>query len=107
MLNGRSVSVTEFERGKPVSQRLDLDLDGRMETLRRFRRLEYDGENPLDYQRIVAFSESDWNGDGVYESAEEYRTDGSVVYSWDMDGDGIREYSEIKTKNERYETERN
>ena len=96
MLRGRLVSVTEFERGSPALQRVDLDLDGRMETVRRFRRLAYNGENPLDYAKILVSSESDWNGDGVYETAEEYREDGSVLRSWDMDGDGIREYSELK-----------
>ena len=70
-----------------------------METRRRFRRLGYrNGENPLEYQKIIEFSESDWDGDGIYETAEEYREDGSAVYSWDMDRDGIREYSEIKTR---------
>jgi hypothetical protein len=96
MLNGRLVSATEFENGKPVVQRVDLDLDGRMETVRRFRRLVYNGENALDYKKIVECSESDWNGDGVYETGEVYLEDGSVVYLLDMDGDGIREYSEIK-----------
>jgi hypothetical protein len=99
-LNGRIVSETAFERGKPIQQRLDLDLDGRMETLRLFRRLGYNGneENPLDYKKFTEHSESDWDGDGIYESAEDYREDGSVVRSWDMDGDGIREYSEIKNR---------
>jgi hypothetical protein len=96
ILNGQPVSVTEFIKGRPVSQRLDLDLDGRMETLRRFRSLEYDAENPLGYKKTVESSESDWNGDGVYETAETYREDGSVLYFWDMDGDGIREYSESR-----------
>ncbi|MDR1576281.1 MAG: hypothetical protein LBS37_09785 [Treponema sp.] len=98
-LNGRIVSVTEFEKGKPVLQRLDLDLDSRMETIRRFRPLE-NGEYPLDYQKTVEHSESDWDGNGIYETAEEYKEDGSVVYSWDMDGDGIREYSETRRNSE-------
>jgi hypothetical protein len=96
ILQGRIVSSTEFEQGVPVLQRLDLDMDGRMETLRRFRRIKYREEDPLAYQKIIEFSESDWNGDGMYETGELYLEDGSVVYSWDMDGDGIREYSEVR-----------
>jgi hypothetical protein len=81
-LNNTIVSVTEFENGHPVVQRLDMDLDGRMETVRHFD------------QSVIRSSESDWYGDGIFSSAELYREDGSVVYSWDLDGDGTREYSE-------------
>ena len=35
-LNGRIVSVTEFENGRPVIQRLDMNLDGTLETIRHF-----------------------------------------------------------------------
>jgi hypothetical protein len=102
ILDGRTVSVTEFDRGRPLLQRVDLDLDSRMETLRYFRAASGSSdrdeeETPLDYRRVVGFTESDWNGDGVFETAEEYREDGSVVYSWDMDEDGVREYSETRT----------
>jgi hypothetical protein len=83
-LNNAIVSVTEFENGYPVVQRLDMDLDGRMETVRNF-----------DKSSIRA-AESDWYGGGVFGSAELYREDGSVVYSWDLDGDGTREYSEAR-----------
>ena len=96
IFQGRIVSVTEFEQGAPVLQRLDLDMDGRMETLRRFRRIKYREEDPLAYQKILVSSESDWNGDGMYEAGELYLEDGLIVYSWDMDGDGIREYSEVR-----------
>jgi len=81
-LNNTIVSVTEFESGYPVIQRVDMDLDGRMETVRRFDKSD------------IRSSESDWYGDGIFGSAELYREDGSVVYSWDLDGDGAREYSE-------------
>ncbi|MDR2134405.1 MAG: hypothetical protein LBP27_04790, partial [Treponema sp.] len=99
ILNGRTVSVTEFVMGRPVLQRVDLDLDSRMETLRRFRAVPGASdaaadETPIDYRRIVEYAESDWNGNGVFETAEEYREDGSVVYSLDMDEDGVKEYSE-------------
>jgi hypothetical protein len=99
-LNGQIVSETVFEKGKPILQRLDLDLDSRMETLRRFRPPEGEAAPayPFDYRKYTASSESDWDNDGVYESAEAYRQDGSVVYSWDMDEDGIKEYSETKNR---------
>ncbi|MDR1900165.1 MAG: hypothetical protein LBQ55_09165 [Treponema sp.] len=96
ILGGRTVSTTEFTAGRPRVQRLDLDLDGRMETIRRFRGAVPDGEGnfPFIYEKIVEFSESDWNGDGIFETGEEHLSDGAVIYSWDMDGDGIREYAE-------------
>jgi tetratricopeptide (TPR) repeat protein len=96
ILDGRPVSVTDFVRGRPVTQRVDLDLDGRMETVRRFQDTEPEAENLPDYKKIIRFSESDWDGDGIFETGEQYLPDGTVVYSWDMDGDGEREYSEIK-----------
>jgi hypothetical protein len=80
--NGLTVSITEYENGYPVTQWLDMDMDGRMETVRNFDR------------RGLRSLETDWRGDGLYGSAELYRDNGSVVYSWDMDGDGSREYSE-------------
>jgi tetratricopeptide (TPR) repeat protein len=103
ILDGRPVSVTEFVQGRPLLQRVDLDLDSRMETLRHFRPVSGaisgggEEDTPLDYRRVIGFTESDWNGDGVFETSEEYREDGSIVYSWDMDEDGIREYSETRT----------
>jgi tetratricopeptide (TPR) repeat protein len=95
ILDGRVVSVTEFMQGRPVSQRIDLDLDGRMETVRRFRSLPLPGrdEDLLDWKKEIVFTESDWNGDGRYETAEEFLPDGTRRYYKDMDGDGIRDYS--------------
>jgi len=107
-LNGKQVSITEFERGLPVIQRLDLDMDGRMETIRRFRRPDAKAgvpaqqgegfssymEDVLDYRQLVISSESDWTGEGIYKTGEVYLEDGSVVYSWDMDGSGVLNYSE-------------
>jgi hypothetical protein len=95
-LNGQQVSVTNFEKGLPVTQHIDLDLDGRMETIRRFRRppLDYEWADLLDYRRLIASSESDWSGDGLYKTMEVYLQDGSVVYSFDMDGGGEMNYSE-------------
>ena len=60
-------------------ERLDLDLDGRMETVRRY---GPDG--------TLILSESDWDGDGIYEYAET-PVEGGVRKSWDLDRDGIRE----------------
>ncbi|MDR0450331.1 MAG: hypothetical protein LBH26_03605 [Treponema sp.] len=101
LLGGRPVALTEFEGGRPRFQRLDLDLDSRMETLRHFRDGNAgDPENPLAYERVIELSESDWNGDGIFETAEQYFPDGRIIYSWDIDGDGIRDYSETRERKE-------
>jgi hypothetical protein len=93
-LEGRLVSETEFRQGRPLTQRIDLDLDGRLETLRRFRGNSGPPEFPLDYPREIEFSESDWDGDGIFELGEQYIYDGygnTVIRSWDLDRDGARE----------------
>jgi hypothetical protein len=96
ILGNKTVSFTEFENGRPVLQWLDLDLDGRMETLRRFRKDVFTGKSALnwddlqrrlsqggqDFRQLLESSESDWNGDGNFESVEVYREDGSVVNKW-------------------------
>ncbi|MDR2052044.1 MAG: CDC27 family protein [Treponema sp.] len=100
-LRGRTVSVTAYRGGRPVLRRLDLDLDGRMETLRRFRAApsrspgEEPPYDPFRYGAVPESSESDWDGDGIYETGEEYLSDGRTARSWDMNQDGIREYTEI------------
>jgi tetratricopeptide (TPR) repeat protein len=101
VLNGRQVSVTEFERGLPVIQHIDLDVDGRMETIRHFRRppQDYVWQDMLDYRRLVMSSQSDWTGDGRYKTMEMYHTDGSVTYYFDMDGSG--EWTHSETGNNR------
>ncbi|MDR1410725.1 MAG: hypothetical protein LBI91_00805 [Spirochaetaceae bacterium] len=98
-LRGRAVSVTEYRGGRPFLRRLDLDLDGRMETLRRFRTPPLSGGEdtayvPFKYEAVPESSESDWDGDGIYETGEEYLDDGRTARSWDMNRDGIREYTE-------------
>jgi hypothetical protein len=83
IVNGMTVSITDFENGSPVIQRLDLDRDGRMETIRRFRRAytaDLSVDELLDYRHLVESSESDWDGDGIFEYRELYREDGSIVY---------------------------
>jgi len=96
ILGNKTVSFTEFENGRPDIQWLDLDLDGRMETVRRFRKSIFTGkgamnwdelqvklsQNGPDFRRLLESSESDWNGDGIFESGELYREDGTVVNRW-------------------------
>jgi hypothetical protein len=94
-LGNRLVSETEFALGLPLVQRIDLDLDGRLETVRHFPRSSRSGlnllEDPLEYPRVFDYSESDWDGDGIYEYSETH--DGEfIIRSWDMDKDGVREY---------------
>jgi len=102
IFSGRDIlSITEFESGIPVIQYIDLDMDGRMETIRRFHRPgpDYtwpDPDETFDYRRLIASSESDWTGDGRYKTGEVYLQDGSVVYQWDMDGTGTMNYSETE-----------
>ncbi|MCL2766013.1 MAG: hypothetical protein FWD40_12170 [Treponema sp.] len=100
MLNGRQVSVTEFSNGLPLVQHIDLDLDGRMETIRRFRRplQDYVWHDILDYRRLIESSESDFAGDGRHKTMEVYLPDGSVVYYFDMDGSGTVNYHETGTQ---------
>ena len=98
---GKQISVTEFERGSPVIQRLDMDMDGRMETIRRFYRTDYtwsELDETFNYRRLIASSESDWTGQGKFKTGEVYQKDGSVVYSWDTDGAGEMNYSETDKK---------
>jgi hypothetical protein len=58
------VSETEFLRGRPQLQRLDLDLDGRMDTFRRFRPpyRHMEIEDLWDYDRVFEYIISDWDG---------------------------------------------
>ncbi|MDR2922055.1 MAG: hypothetical protein LBU85_01790 [Treponema sp.] len=102
-LDNKIVSFTGFENGRPVIQWLDLDLDGRMETVRRFRKDIFAGRAAMswdelqgklpsgslsqggtDLRQLLESSESDWNGDGKFESGELYREDGSVVNKWNL-----------------------
>jgi hypothetical protein len=77
-LDGVLVSETDFLRGKPLIQRIDLDLDGRLETVRYFIRppapafgAEFDDPAVfLDYALDIDYADSDWDGDGSYESRE-------------------------------------
>jgi hypothetical protein len=95
ILDGRIAGTTEFLLGQPKIQRIDLDLDGRLETIRRFRESPLQPEDPLNYPEIIASSESDWDGDGIYEYGEVHHQ-GTIIRSWDMDRDGIKEYIEVR-----------
>lgn len=99
-LDGKQISVTEYERGFPVIQFVDLDLDGRMETVRRFRPPPPDFFENFDLKPLIASSESDWSGDGQFKTGEVYLEDGSVVYTWDMDGSGVMNYYETENGNQ-------
>jgi hypothetical protein len=70
-LDGRLVSETEFLRGRPQLQRIDLDLDGRPETVRHFRRTPstaYDDPSTLlDYLKDFDYADTDRDGDGIFE----------------------------------------
>jgi hypothetical protein len=96
ILEGKIVAITEFNLGLPRLQRLDLDLDGRMETIRHFREGSMDRAEPLAYKKIPELVETDRDRDGLYEIGERFLPDGTVIYSWDSDGDGIRDYTEIR-----------
>jgi len=96
-LDGRVISNTVFERGIPVTQRLDLDNDGRMETLRTFRPPSAGFLEDLkftDYRQLTASSQSDWRGDGRFMTRQLYLEDGSVVFYFDADGSGELNYRE-------------
>ncbi|MDR3248959.1 MAG: hypothetical protein LBT39_09260 [Treponema sp.] len=100
MLDNRIVAVTEFVLGRPRFQRLDLDLDGRMETIRRFREgRAADEADPLGYETILELVETDRDRDGLYEIGEQFLPDGTIIYSWDTNGDGVRDFFEERKRN--------
>jgi hypothetical protein len=96
ILEGKIVALTEFSLGLPRIQRLDLDLDGRMETIRHFRENPLNEAEPLAYEKILELVETDRDRDGLYEIGERFLPDGTVIYSWDSDGDGVRDYIETR-----------
>jgi hypothetical protein len=72
--DGEKLSETDFRRGKPVREKVDLDMDGRMETVRVFPAAMLktpvlsDIVTLLNWPRVFQYAESDWNGDGIYEA---------------------------------------
>ncbi|MDR2802792.1 MAG: hypothetical protein LBB22_00700 [Treponema sp.] len=77
-LDGRVVSETAYESGIPIFQRIDLDLDGRLETVRRFKPTANGGAPSAGtawvFNKVLPFeievAESDWDGDGLIEYSE-------------------------------------
>jgi hypothetical protein len=65
-LDGVIISKTEYDNGRAILQKVDIDLDGKMETLRF---LEERSANAESDERITEIThiESDWDGDGTYE----------------------------------------
>jgi hypothetical protein len=41
-----------------------------------------------DYLRGIESSQSDWDGDGIYEMGEDYFSDGTLKSSWNLNWDG-------------------
>jgi tetratricopeptide (TPR) repeat protein len=67
-VDGVLCAETSYENGVPVFQRIDLDLDGRLETMRRFRPA---GDAALSSEiEVIEVIESDWDGDGFVEYRE-------------------------------------
>jgi tetratricopeptide (TPR) repeat protein len=67
-VDGVLCAETNYENGMPVLQRIDLDLDGRLETTRRFRPA---GDAALSSEiEVIETIESDWDGDGFVEYRE-------------------------------------
>ncbi|MDR2797689.1 MAG: CDC27 family protein [Treponema sp.] len=109
-LDGRIISTTEFYQGRPQMQRIDLDVNGHLETIRRFRPsgdVPPNNASPLDqlfFGSRIEVSESDWDEDGLFEYEEQYvyahegeepdPTIEKVLRFWDIDRDGIREFSD-------------
>jgi hypothetical protein len=97
-LQGRLVSETFFRLGRPVTQRIDLDGNGYLETARYFIQPKKNSPAPdIWAERIIEFSESDWNEDGIFEYGEQYSYNEdsyTTVRFWDLDRDGVREFSD-------------
>jgi hypothetical protein len=57
------VSETEFLRGRPQLQRADLNFDGKMDTVRHFRRnyRAVELEELWNYDRDIDYTVSDWD----------------------------------------------
>ncbi|MDR1867129.1 MAG: hypothetical protein LBQ77_02540 [Treponema sp.] len=60
---GLLLSETVFSHGKPVTQTIDLDCDGRRETIWHFL-------PDMESAYILSYSESDWDNDGEFEYIE-------------------------------------
>jgi len=76
---GRIIAVTDYRNGVPGTRRLDLDADGRYETIQRYAAQDKSPE----------LSETDLDGDGIFEYRERQLKDGRVERYWDHDSDGV------------------
>jgi hypothetical protein len=92
-LDGSLVSETAFDRGFPTQQRVDLDLNGSLETVRQFRAERVSVYYPF-HEMVPSSQASDFNGNGIAEYKEEYAANGTVSRFWDLDEDGVYEYRE-------------
>jgi hypothetical protein len=107
-LRGRLVSETIFQQGKALTQRIDLDGNGYLETVRYFRELigkksAGAADDDMNVMSIIESSESDWDENGIFEYKERYIYNNedsgdfnsyTAVRFWDMDRDGTREFSD-------------
>jgi hypothetical protein len=72
-VGGRLASETFYEGSIPVFQYIDLDIDGRMETVRRFSRsVSVTTSDNIEQAFEIISVESDFDGDGVAECREVY-----------------------------------
>jgi hypothetical protein len=70
---GKLAADTEFSLGWPVIQRIDLDLDGRLETIRKFpapKSIDPPDPTQIDLSQGFASVSRDLNNDGIYEVRE-------------------------------------
>jgi tetratricopeptide (TPR) repeat protein len=79
-VDGRLLAVLDYRGGRPGTERLDTDGDGRFETERGYRA----GSQPSD--EAIAWTEVDADGDGVHEYREEAGP--PPKKEWDLDGNG-------------------
>ncbi|MDR0568403.1 MAG: hypothetical protein LBG87_04280 [Spirochaetaceae bacterium] len=94
-LAGKLVSETVFHLGAPVTQKIDLDGNGYMETVRTFAPAKTAGKSSETGK--IAASKSDWNEDGLFEYEEQYvyQDDSfAAIRFWDADRNGTREFSD-------------
>lgn len=59
-VRGATLAATQYRDGFPVVRRMDLDLDGRIETIARFKQNTFE----------IGSTETDFDGDGVFEKDE-------------------------------------
>jgi hypothetical protein len=63
-IDGVIISQTDYDNGRAVMQKVDTDLDGKMETLRFLEERAADADGKITE---ITHIKSDWDGDGTYE----------------------------------------